>query len=77
MNLHEIFQAHFLPVAASVTLSLPATMFLTVLWISEKSSNVWKGTFSFSQNVTRSSGGSAWYHQGKRGERTPARLGKK
>jgi hypothetical protein len=79
MNLHEMFQAHFLPVAASVTLSLPATMFLTVLWISEKSSNVVKGTFSFSQKVTRSGGWSTWYryrHSEKR-EHTPARLGKK
>lgn len=41
--------SHFLPVAASLTVSLPATMFFTVAWMSEKSLNVWKGTFSFSQ----------------------------
>ncbi len=39
----------FLPVAASVTVSLPATIFSTVVWISEKSLNVVKETFSLSQ----------------------------
>jgi len=41
--------AHFLPVAAALTLSSPDTMALTVERMSEKLSNVVKGTFSFSQ----------------------------
>lgn len=45
---------YFLPVAASVTLSLPSAMSLTVARISEKSLNVVKGTCSVSQYVTRS-----------------------
>jgi hypothetical protein len=46
--------SHFRPVAASATVSFPATISLTVAWMSEKSLNVVKGTFSFSQYVTRS-----------------------
>lgn len=51
---HRGLSFQLLPVAAAETLSLPATIFLTVARISEKFSNVLKGTISLSQYETRS-----------------------
>jgi len=42
------------PLAASLTLNVPAAISLTVAKIFEKSSKVTNGTFSFSQYVTKS-----------------------
>lgn len=51
---HPYLAPHFLPVAASLTLSVPAAIAFTVSKISEKLSKVVNGTFSLSQYVTRS-----------------------